>query len=78
MLNPSYEKSRSKPSGPSGPAQATASPKLLDQVRRVMRLHHYSIHTERSYIDWIRRFIRFHRMHCREDLAGGEAKIEAF
>ena len=28
-------------------------PKLLDQVRQVLRLHHYSIHTERSYVDWI-------------------------
>ncbi len=27
--------------------------KLLDQVREVMRLKHYSIHTERSYCDWI-------------------------
>jgi hypothetical protein len=29
------------------------TPKLLDQVRNVLRLHHYSIHTERSYVDWI-------------------------
>ena len=29
------------------------TPKLLDQVRNVLRLHHYSIHTESSYIDWI-------------------------
>jgi len=35
-------------------------PKLLDQVRQVLRLHRYSIHTERSYMDWIVRFIRFH------------------
>ena len=34
-------------------------PKLLDQVRQVLRLHHYSIHTERSYVDWIVRFVRF-------------------
>jgi hypothetical protein len=27
------------------------SPKLLHQVRNVLRLHHYSIHTERSYLD---------------------------
>ncbi len=53
-------------------------PRLLEQVRNVMRLHHYSIHTERSYTDWIRRYIRFHHMRGREDLAGGEAKIEAF
>src|SRR5439155_20263910 len=53
-------------------------PKLLEQVRRTMRLHHYSIHTERSYIDWIRRYVQSHRMKSREELAGGEAKIEAF
>jgi integron integrase len=44
----------------------------------MMRLHHYSIHTERSYIDWIKRYIRFHHMHSRADLANGERKIEAF
>ena len=43
-----------------------------------MRLHHYSIHTERSYLEWIRRFVVFHRMHSREELANGEGKIEAF
>ena len=53
-------------------------PRLLDQVRNVLRLHHYSIHTERSYLDWIKRYIHFHHMHSREDLADGERKIEAF
>jgi hypothetical protein len=38
-----------------------SGPKLLDQVRHYMRLHHYSIHSERSYCDWIRRFARFQR-----------------
>ena len=36
--------------------------KLLDQVRDVMRLKHYSLRTERTYCDWIERFIRFHGM----------------
>ncbi len=27
--------------------------KLLDQVREVMRLKHYSIRTETAYCDWI-------------------------
>jgi site-specific recombinase XerD len=36
--------------------------KLLDLVRDVMRLKHYSLRTERTYCDWITRFIRFHRM----------------
>ena len=56
----------------------TAAPRLLDHVRSVMRLHHYSIHTERTYVEWIKRYVHFHQMKCREDLAGGEAKIESF
>lgn len=35
-------------------------PKLLDQVRDVIRLKHYSIRTEQAYLGWIRRFILFH------------------
>jgi len=53
-------------------------PKLLDEVRNVMRLRHYSIHTERSYSDWIKRFVKFHQMASREDMADGESKIETF
>jgi len=34
--------------------------KLLDQVREVIRLKHYSIRTEESYVGWIRKFILFH------------------
>src|SRR5437762_6125288 len=52
--------------------------KLMDQVREVLRLKHYSIRTERCYCDWIRRYIRFHKMRSREDLAQGEPKIELF
>jgi integron integrase len=36
-------------------------PSLLEQVRRCLRLKHYSIRTERAYVDWIKRFILFHR-----------------
>ncbi len=43
-----------------------------------MRLHHYSIHTEQTYLDWIKRAIAFHRMKSRDDLAEREKKIEAF
>lgn len=35
-------------------------------------------HTERSYCDWIKRFIQFHRMTSRDDLNDGEIKIEQF
>lgn len=52
--------------------------KLLDQVREVMRLKHYSIRTERSYCDWIRRYVKFHGMKSRADLEEAEARIELF
>jgi len=52
--------------------------KLLDQLREVMRLRHYSLRTERSYRDWVRRFVKFHGMKRREDLEPAEAKIELF
>jgi len=52
--------------------------KLLDRVREVLRLKHYSIRTESCYCDWIRRYVRFHKMQRREELTGGEAKIELF
>ena len=52
--------------------------KLLEQVREIMRLRHYSIRTEQSYGDWIRRYVRFHRMRSRAELTPGEAKVEQF
>lgn len=35
-------------------------PKLLDQVREKLRVKHYSIRTEQTYLEWIKRFIFFH------------------
>ena len=37
-------------------------PRLREQVRAVMRVHHDSIRTEKSYWYWIRYFIRFHQL----------------
>src|SRR5438094_166750 len=41
-------------------ASTTHKPKLLDQVRDVIRRKHYSVRTEQAYIDWIKRFIIYH------------------
>jgi hypothetical protein len=57
---------------------STKNRKLMDEVHEVMRLAHYSIHTEKTYCDWIKRFILFHDMKSRDDLQGGEPKIEKF
>jgi integrase len=42
-------------------AAVASSPKLLDRVRWQLRVKHYSIRTEQAYVDWIRRYILFHR-----------------
>lgn len=42
-------------------------PSLLDEVRRCLRLRHYSIRTEQAYVQSIKRFILFHhKRHPRE------------
>jgi integron integrase len=41
-------------------------PRLFEQVRHKIRYLHYSLRTERSYLEWIRRYIEFHgRRHPR-------------
>lgn len=50
-----------------------ANPKapLFDQIREVMRFHHYSIRTEKAYTQWIRRFLAFHRLADHSGLQRG-------
>jgi integron integrase len=50
--------------------------KLLDHVRDAIRLKHYSLHTEQSYVTWIKRYIFFHDKRHPKDMGGAE--IEAF
>jgi len=33
---------------------------FMDQVRQVLRYHHYAYRTEKSDYDWILRYIKFH------------------
>ena len=43
-------------------------PKLLDQVRDKLRVKHYAIRTEQTYVDWIKRYIYFHDKAHPKDL----------
>ena len=51
--------------------------KLMDQVRQVLRYHHYAYRTKKIYCDWILRYIKFHgaKKHPRNM---GKSEIEAF
>ena len=35
-------------------------PKLLDQVVARLRVKRYSLRTEKTYVDWIKRYVYFH------------------
>jgi integron integrase len=50
--------------------------KLLDRLREHLRLRHYSIRTERQYVQWARRFILFHGK--RHPVEMGAREVEAF
>jgi hypothetical protein len=47
-------------------------PRLLDQVRELIRIRHYSIRTEQAYVQWICRFILFHGKRHPSDMGGEE------
>jgi integron integrase len=50
--------------------------KLLDQVRQVLRVKHYSYRTEQCYVGWITRFIRFQGL--RHPNTMGAAEVEQY
>ena len=77
-----FHKSMQGFSTPAAPIVETVVPnpklKLLEQITEVMWLKHYSIRTERTYADWVRRYVVFHKMQRREEMLPAEPKIEAF
>lgn len=60
-------------SPPDYPAPGGERPrKLLDQVRDAIRVRHYSLRTERSYVAWVRRYILFHGKRHPAQMGGAE------
>lgn len=51
-------------------------PKLLDQVIAKLRVKHYSLRTEKSYTDWIKRYILHHGKRHPKEM--GAKEVEAF
>gem|GEM_PF-5525709 len=52
QASPSRFPTRPSPSGDGAPKR-----KLLDRVRDVCRLKHYSLRTEQAYVHWIKKYI---------------------
>jgi len=51
-------------------------PRLLDQVRHSLRVRHYSMRTQESYIQWIKRFILYHKKRHPNEM--GKIEVEDF
>ena len=58
----------------SGPRPALRSTRLLDQLRERIRYCHYSLRTEKAYVFWVRRYIRFHELRHPRDLGGPDVE----
>jgi integron integrase len=52
------------------------SVRLMDQVREVLRFHHYAYNTEKSYVTWILQYIRFNNRRHPKDM--GKPEVESF
>ena len=50
------------------------SSRLMDQLRERIRYCHYSLKTEKAYVFWARRYIRFHGLRHPRQLGAEEIK----
>ena len=46
--------------------------KVLDQLRERVRYLHYSLRTEKTYVYWVRFYIRFHHRRHPAEMGGRE------
>jgi site-specific recombinase XerD len=53
-----------------------AEKKLLDRARDLIRVKHYSIRTEQTYLHWMKQFILYHNKRHPADMGGPE--VEAY
>jgi len=51
-------------------------PKLLDLVHQEITLRHYSIHTEKAYTHWIKRYVHYHKLRHPKEM--GQKEISEF
>jgi len=71
QTSPSRFPTRPSPHGTDAPKR-----KVLDRVRDVCRLKHYSLRTEQAYVYWIKKYILY--FDKRHPLTMGKTEIEAF
>lgn len=71
-----YDNRLAEPGWQGSESQLERISALIADVRRVLRVRHYSIRTETAYLGWIKRFILAN--HLRHPEALGHREVEAF
>ncbi|MEZ4599011.1 MAG: integron integrase [Syntrophotaleaceae bacterium] len=66
----------SKSARPASPSDKNQPPKLLDLLKQALRVRHYSPRTEKTYCEWVKRYIFFHNVRHPAEMA--EPEINAF
>jgi site-specific recombinase XerD len=57
-------------------AKASRSPGLIQRYREELQVRHYARRTVNTYEQWLRRFLRFHRMRHPREM--GSSEVNAF
>ena len=70
-----YNRRNSRPRATAGNPACGATPRLLDQMRECIRYKHYSLRTEKAYLFWVRRFIRFHALRHPKTMGAPEVEL---
>jgi len=55
-------------------AKAYRSPRLIQRYREELQVRHYARRTVNTYEQWLRRFLRFHRMRHPREMGSAEVK----
>jgi integron integrase len=70
-----YNQQDAPPAPVTRPGKHVPAPRLLDQMRERIRYKHYSLRTEKAYLFWVRRFIRFHGLKHPRSMGSPEIEL---
>jgi integron integrase len=70
-----YNRQNNGTDATAGIPTSRAAPRLLDAMRERIRYKHYSLRTEKAYLFWVRRFIRFHAMRHPRTMGSPEVEL---
>jgi integron integrase len=65
-----------KPNNLSAVKSADFAPELLNEAKRLIRLKHYSYSTERTYLQWIKRFLEYVRQTGKKETSAALESVD--